>query len=113
VDRKQLVIQHVTFRPLQLPVVKKVAAWLEVPAIRESFVPAFPENEDELHKYFIDPTREYFGIYYNEQPMGMVGDENIDPTAGKLEMRSWWVNPDCRAKALGNGRRSDSFIMLS
>jgi RimJ/RimL family protein N-acetyltransferase len=100
-NRKQLVIQHVTLRPLQLPVVNKVAAWLEVPAIRESFVPAFPENEDELHKYFTDPTREYFGIYYNEQPVGIVGGENVDPTAGKLEMKKLVGESGLQGKGIG------------
>ena len=67
-DRKQLVIPPVTLRPLQLPVVSKVAVWLKVPAIRESFVPAFPENESELQKYFTHPTREYFGVYFDNIP---------------------------------------------
>src|SRR5437588_13051313 len=31
-DRKQLVIQHVTLRPLQLADVSKIVAWLELPA---------------------------------------------------------------------------------
>jgi hypothetical protein len=41
-------------------------------------VPAFPENEGEQEKYFTDPTREYFSIYYNDQPVGIVGGENLD-----------------------------------
>ena len=77
-DRKQLAVQHVTLRPLQPPDVSKVSVWLKVPAVRENFVPRFPENENELRKYFTDPTREYFGIYYNDQFVGIVGGENID-----------------------------------
>jgi RimJ/RimL family protein N-acetyltransferase len=100
-ERKQLVIQHVTLRPLQLPVVSKVAAWLKVPAIRESFVPAFPENESELQKYFTHPTREYFGVYYNDQPVGIVGGENIDVTAGKLEMKKLVGEPGLQGKGIG------------
>ena len=61
-DRKQLAIQYVTLRPLELSDVSKVIVWLKVPAIRENFVPRFPENENELRKYFSHPTREYFGI---------------------------------------------------
>src|SRR5438552_10287558 len=33
-DRKQLAIQHVTLRPLQLPDVSKIITWLKVPAVR-------------------------------------------------------------------------------
>src|ERR1043166_6190128 len=67
-DHRQLSVQHVVLRPLQLPVVGKVVAWLRVPAVRDSFVPAFPETESELQRHFTHPTREYFGVYYNDQP---------------------------------------------
>src|SRR5262249_59279456 len=83
---KQLGVQHVTLRPLHLPDVGKVSSWLKVLAVRESFVPEFPEKQSELRNYFADPTREYFGIHYDDQLVGIVGGENIDLTAGKLEM---------------------------
>jgi hypothetical protein len=47
-------------------------------------------------------TREYFSIYYNDQPVGIVG-ENFDLRAGKLEMKKLVASPGCRAKALVNG----------
>src|SRR5438874_2629290 len=100
-DRKQLAIQHVTLRPLQLADVSKVVTWLKVPAIRESFVPAFPENESELQKYFTHPRREYFGVYYNDQLVGIVGGENIDLTAGKLEMKKLVGEPGLQGKGIG------------
>ena len=100
-DRKQLVIHPVTLRPLQVPVVGKVAAWLEIPTIRESFVPAFPENESELQKYFSHRTREYFGIYYNNELVGIIGGENIDLTAGKLEMKKLVGESGLQGKGIG------------
>jgi RimJ/RimL family protein N-acetyltransferase len=100
-DHKQLAIQYVTLRPLQLPDVSKVIVWLMVPAARDSFVPRFPENETELRKYFTDPTREYFGVYYNHQLVGMVGGENIDLTAGKLEMKKLVGESGLRGKGIG------------
>ncbi len=84
---RQLAVDYVTLRPLQVPDVNKVIVWLKVPVVRESFVPRFPENERELRKYFTHPTREYLGIYYNDQLVGIVGGENIDEAAGKLEMK--------------------------
>jgi len=86
-QHKQLAVDTVILRPLQPAVITRVVHWLSTPAIRDSFVPAFPQKETELQKYFTHPTREYFGIYYNGQPVGIVGGENIDPIAGKLEMK--------------------------
>jgi RimJ/RimL family protein N-acetyltransferase len=100
-NHKQLVIQHVTLRPLQLSDVSKIITWLKVPAVRESFVPTFPENQSELQNYFIHPTREYFGIYYNDQLVGIVGGENIDPAAGKLEMKKLVGEPGLQGKGIG------------
>src|SRR5436189_1069648 len=101
VNCKQITIQQVALRPLQAPVVSKVIAWLKDPAVRESFVPAYPENEGELKKYFIHPTREYFGIYYNDQPVGIVGGENIDLRAGKLEMKKLVGESGLQGKGIG------------
>ena len=100
-ERKQLAVQHVTLRPLQLPVVPKVVEWLQKPAIRESFVPAFPEKEIDLQKYFTHPTREYFGIYYDDAPVGIVGGENIDLVAGKLEMKKLVGESGLQGKGIG------------
>lgn len=100
-ERKRLVVQHVELRPLQLALITKVIDWLKVPSVRESFVPAFPEAEDDLHKYFTDPTRDYFGIYYEGQPIGIVGGENIDPIAGKLEMKKLVGESGLQGKGIG------------
>ena len=100
-ERKRLTVQHVTLRPLQPTVISKVVQWLKNPAIRESFVPAFPEQETDLQKYFTHPTRDYFGIYYNEQPVGIVGGENIDPVAGKLEMKKLVGESGLQGKGIG------------
>jgi hypothetical protein len=109
--RRQLAVDHVTLRPLQVPDVNQVIVRLKVPAVRESFVPRFPENESELREYFTHPTREYFGIYYNDLLVGIVGGENIDEAAGKLEMKKLVGSPGCKAKVSGNARRSASFIL--
>jgi len=100
-ERKRLTVQHVTLRPLQPAVITKVIQWLKNPAIRESFVPAFPEKEIDLQKYFTHPTRDYFGIYYNDQPVGIVGGENIDPVAGKLEMKKLVGESGLQGKGIG------------
>lgn len=50
-------------------------------------MPAFPENKSELQEYFTSPTREYFSIDYHNEAVGIIGGENTDTTAGKLEMK--------------------------
>lgn len=100
-DRKQLGVQHVTLRPLQQPDVSKVSTWLKVPAVRESFVQEFPEKQSELRKYFADPTREYCGIHYDDQLVGIVGGENIDLAAGKLEMKKLVGESGLQGKGIG------------
>jgi len=100
-DCKQLAVQHVTLRPLQPPEISKVSTWLKVPAVRESFVPQFPEKQSELRNYFADPTREYFGVHYDDQLVGIVGGENIDLTAGKLEMKKLVGESGLQEKGIG------------
>ena len=100
-DSKKLAVQHVTLRPLQAPDVNKVSTWLKLPAVRESFVPAFPQKQSELRKYFADPTREYFGIQYDDQLVGFVGGEHIDLAAGKLEMKKLVGESGLQGKGIG------------
>ena len=100
-DCEQLRVQWVTLRRLQLPDVSKVIVWLKAPAVRENFVPQFPENESELRKYFTHPKREYFGVYYDDQLVGIVGGENIDLTAGKLEMKKLVGESGLQGKGIG------------
>jgi RimJ/RimL family protein N-acetyltransferase len=100
-ERKQLAVQHVTLRPLQPPEISKVSTWLKVPAVRESFVQEFPEKQSELRNYFADPTREYFGIHYDDQLVGIVGGENIDLAAGKLEMKKLVGESGLQGKGIG------------
>jgi RimJ/RimL family protein N-acetyltransferase len=100
-DCKQLAVQHVTLRPLQLPDVSKIGAWLKVAAVRESFVPRFPEKQSGLRNYFADPTREYFGIHHDDRLVGIVGGENIDLAAGKLEMKKLVGESGLQGKGIG------------
>ena len=100
-DRKQLAVQHVTLRPLKPAEVPKVSTWLKIPAVRESFVQGFPEKQSELRNYFADPTRAYFGIHYDDQLVGTVGGENIDQTAGKLEMKKLVGESGLQGKGIG------------
>ena len=98
---KQLAVQHVTLRPLQPPDISKLSTWLKTPAVRESFVPKFPEKQSELRNHFTDRTREYFGVHYDDQLVGIVGGENIDLTTGKLEMKKLVGESGLQGKSIG------------
>jgi len=64
-------------------------------------VPAFPEKQSELRNYFADRTREYFGVHYDDQLVGIVGGENIDLRAGKLEMKKLVGESGLQGKGIG------------
>ena len=100
-SRKQFAIEAVTLRPLQTKTINKVVGWLKDPAVRESFVPAFPETDRKLKEYFSQPDRDYFGIEYNGHPVGIVGGENIDVTTGKLEMKKLVGESGLQGKGIG------------
>src|SRR5579871_5084188 len=44
-DSRRLSVNHVTLTPIEPSTIPLVATWLKNPAIRESFVPAFPATE--------------------------------------------------------------------
>lgn len=100
-ESRQLAVEHVIIRPIQSDVIGKLAAWLENPAVRDTFVSPFPQGEAALGEYFRSPARDYFAIYYEDNPVGIVGGENIDPTAGKLEMKKLVGEPGLHGKGVG------------
>jgi RimJ/RimL family protein N-acetyltransferase len=98
---RRLTIEHITLRPLDRSIMPRVARWLQVPAVREGFVSAFPDTEAALAAYFERPSQEYFGIYHQDAPVGIIGGENIDLASGKLEMRKLVGEPDLQGKGIG------------
>ena len=85
--RHLLTVHDVSLRPLEAALIPQIAAWLMDRAVSESFVPAFPVSVEELTSYLFETSRLYFGIYYRNQPAGIMGAENIDQGTSKLEMR--------------------------
>lgn len=100
-DRKQLRVDEVSIEPLPKSWLSQVAAWLASPATRALFVAAFPDSAEELGRYFEDPNREYFGIRYRGDPVGIIGAENIDRPSARLEMRKLVGGTDLRGKGIG------------
>lgn len=96
-----LTVKDVVLRPLEPPTLPRVAGWLADRTVRESFVPAFPETEAELHGHFSRPTSRYLQILYAGEPVGIVGGEDIDEAAGKLAMKKLVGEGRMRGKGIG------------
>jgi RimJ/RimL family protein N-acetyltransferase len=100
-SQERLTVHHVSLSPLAPAVVPRIEAWLEVPAIRESFYPRLPDSLDELAGYFRAPTRAYFSIFHQQELAGIIGGEHIDPESAKLEMRKLVGDPRMHGKGIG------------
>ena len=101
---KQLAVEPVTLRSLQMQIVSKVVGWLKDNTVRESFVPAFPESEIKLQGYFRHPTREYFSIDYTARHWNCRGQEyrRGDRQAGDEKAKPPWLK-------IFSPRRSETF----
>ncbi|MBI2926012.1 MAG: GNAT family N-acetyltransferase [Verrucomicrobia bacterium] len=100
-ENRRLTIQQVSLVPLDAAQIPQLTAWLSAPTIGESFHPPFPPSAPELERYFQQPDREYFSIFYEHESAGIIGAENIDTASGKLEMRKLVGNPALHGKGIG------------
>ncbi|EEF59177.1 GNAT family N-acetyltransferase [Pedosphaera parvula] len=105
----RLSVQEVSIAPMGLEAIPQILSWLQAPDIQQSFYPKFPESEKELIQYFQNPNREYFSILYKNELAGIMGAENIDGDALKLEMRK--LVGDARMHGKGIGKRA-TFLFL-
>ncbi len=96
-----ITIQDVVLRPLRPSTVPLVVGWLADRKVRESFVPAFPETEQELQAHFSLPANQYLEVGYAGQPVGIVGGEDIDESARKLAMKKLVGESRMRGKGIG------------
>lgn len=98
---QRLNLHEVSLVPLQSDQVPQIAAWLKVPRVRNSFFPRFPESGAALARHFQSPEREYFSICYQDQFVGIIGADYIDPVSSKLEMRKLVGDSSMRGKGIG------------
>ncbi len=107
--KRRLVLGEVTISPLPTSLIPQLALWLATPQVRESFIPHYPESETGLSQYFAQPTRQYFQIAFRDEPVGIIGAENVDRESAKLEMRK--LVGDQRFRGKGIGKRA-TFLFL-
>ena len=100
-QHRRLRLQHVFLAPLDAALIPQIAKWLAPPEIRDSFYPRFPATAEELTRHIQGPHREYFSIWHDDQLAGIMGAENIDSEAGKLEMRKLVGEAEMHGKGIG------------
>ena len=98
---KRLSVHEVSIEPLPNSLHVELAGWLDAPRVRSSFVEDFPGSAAEMAAYFSHPSRSYFSIQYQGAPVGIIGAENMDATAGRLEMRKLVGRGDLRGRGIG------------
>jgi RimJ/RimL family protein N-acetyltransferase len=98
---RRLALDGITLLPLAADLIPRIAGWLRAPAVRDSFVPPYPGDENGLRAYFDRPHQEYFAIHHDGTAVGIIGGENIDVASGKLEMKKLIGEANLRGKGIG------------
>lgn len=98
---KKLMLHDITVTPLQADQVEQVATWLDLPKVKASFFPRFPDNPEKLSRHFRGTAQEYLAIWHHQTFVGIIGAENIDPESAKLEMKKLIGDPNMRGKGIG------------
>lgn len=92
---------NVSLRRLESAQVAVVADWLKASDVRRSFVPALPDERQQIIAYFASEDREYFAVNHEDAFVGIVGAENIDGMNRKLEMKKLIGVDSQRGKGIG------------
>ncbi len=106
---KKLSIEDVEISPLRPELYNQVANWLSQPGIKYNFIPALPDTESDLKKYLEYHGRTYFGIYYCEKPVGIIGADSLDHESKKLEMKKLVGELNSQGKGIG---KHATFVFL-
>jgi len=106
---KKISIEDVEISPLRPELYNQVANWLSQPGIKYNFIPALPDTESDLKEYLEYHGRTYFGIYYCEKPVGIIGADSLDHESKKLEMKKLVGELNSQGKGIG---KHATFIFL-
>jgi RimJ/RimL family protein N-acetyltransferase len=94
-------VQAVSIRSLQPGTVPSVTRWLGDREVRDSFVPPFPAAPEVLSERLFKDTSRYFEVVYADQPVGIVGGENLEERDGKVEMKKLVGEGGMQGKGIG------------
>ncbi|HGY57212.1 MAG TPA: N-acetyltransferase [Caldithrix abyssi] len=110
-DNRELRSNDVLIRPLAEEHISRFSFWLQNTDVDKTFIRFFPKEEVELKKYCLNrDDRSYFAIYFQgDQFAGVIGGENINHEAKKLEMKKFVGEPSLQGKGIG---KAATFLFL-
>ena len=91
----------VVLRPIDEALPTQVDAWLAAAKVRNSFVTPYPTTLEGLREHLTRPSARYFCIEYEGEAVGIIGAENLDEHARRLEMRKLVGRPDLQGMGIG------------
>ena len=101
VNSSCLSLEEVIIKPLEANQLADLEDWLCDSWVDKSIIALYPKSERKLATYFEAVNRFYFGIYYQEKFVGIIGGENVDHDSKKLEMRKFVGDKNMRGKGIG------------
>ena len=100
----------IVIRPLDIDHLSTVAIWLETTDVQRHFAAPFPTSLEDLVEYFFNtPSHSYFGIYYEDAFVGIIGGEQIDYRLRRVEMKKLIGDRDYRGHGIG---KTATFLWL-
>jgi len=98
---RRLHLGDVSLTPLTGDHIPAIAAWLEVPKVRDSFFPRFPRSEGSLRTHLLSAECDYLAITYQDTFVGIIGAEHLDFASSRVEMKKLVGDSAMRGKGIG------------
>ncbi len=110
-QNREISLNGVLIRPLSAEHITPLCKWLKNSSIEKTFIRYFPKEEDSLKDYCLSQDdRKYFAIYYqSDRYVGIIGAENMNPQAKKLEMKKFVGDHSFQGKGIG---KTATFLFL-
>ncbi|HID40252.1 MAG TPA: N-acetyltransferase [Calditrichaeota bacterium] len=102
-QKREIGLNGVLIRALDTQNIAKLCEWLHNSAIEQTFIRYLPKDEAKLRDYCLNQAdRKYFAIYYQgDRYVGIIGAENINTEAKKLEMKKFVGDHSFQGKGIG------------
>lgn len=96
--------------PLYPELLPTVEGWLATTDVQRNFAVRYPAAGPALFQHFFEePGTRYFGIFYQDTCVGLVGGEQIDEVARKVEMKKFIGEEGFRGLGIG---KTATFLWL-
>lgn len=109
-SEQKISFNSISIMPLKPDDVPIVCDWLQDDSIRNTFITLFPREEEPLRQYYFGQnTRQYFGIYYEDTLVGIIGADRINQVSRNVEMKKLVGASGYQGKGIG---KKATFIFL-